>query len=346
MPAGFYAEPSFGPTPVGETCEGSRTASPQTVNLTVTVAPHSTTAAENVKLRAEIRRLELRVTREAQMWAEQRAALVKEREELRRQVDERDAQNWKLMNGEVTMTGAAGKVMAKRKAAKDAGEKPSPAKRGVGGAKAGAKVGIGKPAAKLGATKSAAKGSMAFSTSKSGGGLAALPKPPKPDGVSEVETAAVTAAAAKQAEVAAAALLAKAAAEKAVAQAKAAVSLQAVAMPPPPQLTEDGAPSAMIGMVSAASALMGSLFGGGKDGSADDLHGCAGAEPPPPPRTLKLGLRSRPDWVPAIDIHKAMVRTPRVRQRAAALNMDGVGKKSIQLSQQQQLATKQVQKTA
>ena len=172
--ASSSSEPAFGPAQVGGYWIEEPGPAYRPVSLTVTVAAPSAVAEENAQLRSQIRLLEQRVTREAQSWAEQRAALVKERETLRQQVDEKDAQIWKLMNGEVTLTGAAGKAVAKRKAAKDAGDKPSPAKKGVSandkaekkGVKAGgAKAAAGKTAAaKPAAAKAAAKPASRYGT--------------------------------------------------------------------------------------------------------------------------------------------------------------------------------------
>ena len=173
--------------------------------------------------------LEQRVSREARTWAEQRAALVKERSELQTQLEqlhllleEKEEQLWKLMSGEVlTSSGTgAGEAQAgavKRRTAKDRAVAAVPAravkgsgKHPIGGAKAGAGAGARSGAGAAAVSKSA----IGYrSKASSGAGLPDLGVAMLEVGAEAVVTEEALAAA-KQAEVLAAANAALAAAEK------------------------------------------------------------------------------------------------------------------------------------
>ena len=335
-----------GSAPAGGSSEDAAAehTSQQPVTLTIAIAPPSVMGDENARLRTEIHRLEQRVTREAQTWAEQRAQLVKEREELRAQVEEKDAAIWRLMNGEVTLTGPPGQLAAKRKAAASGGGKGPAPKKGGAADKAGSSTSPDKAkaaaAGKSGASAAggkAAGGGKSKAAGKANAGSppkAKAPSPPKapslpkPSAASppEPDPAAAIAAeakAAKQAEVAAAAAAASAAAEakhaEAVAKAQAAAAAAAAANASGVGLTDNATPSAMVAMVSAASAMVGALLGGGgpsqqgegSSAAAEDEEGVDdGVLAIEWPR--RLGFRPRPDFVPALlDFRRAMVRSPR-----------------------------------
>ena len=77
--------PEFDPARVGTTWEEPP---PQLTTIAINGASAEELKTENERLWNENRMLEQRVSREAQKWAEQRAALVKERAELQAQIAE------------------------------------------------------------------------------------------------------------------------------------------------------------------------------------------------------------------------------------------------------------------
>eukprot|EP00900_Chrysochromulina_parva_P006881 jgi/Chrpa1/16194/Chrysochromulina_OHIO_Genome00004725-RA len=337
--------PEFDPARVGTTWEEPP---PQLTTLAINGASAEELKAENERLWNENRMLEQRVSREAQKWAEQRAALVKERAELQAQIAE-------LMNG----ADASIQQEKKRKVTKevDDSSKPAqqpkkgaaataaaPAKGGTkvekaekaGGAKAkgdGADKGAGKGKAKTkgssvdeagpsdepaGGSGGGGGGGGGGDSGGGGGGGAGGAGP------SEAANVAKAIAAAKQAEVMAAAMNAVAAAEKEREAAREAAVKEAAAREAAIAAggySSESDLSPMDAMVSAASAILGAVFGapaaGAASSSASDVEEVD--EVADLPRKPLIGHRPRPDWVPAlVDFRRAMVRSPRRKKQPMA----------------------------
>lgn len=312
--------PEFDPARVGTTWEEPP---PQLTTLAINGASAEELKAENERLWNENRMLEQRVSREAQKWAEQRAALVKERAELQAQIAE-------LMNG----ADASNQQEKKRKVTKevDDSSKPAQPKKGAAAAaaapaKGGTKVekaekaggakakgdGAGKGKAK---TKGSSVDEAGPSDAPAGGGGGAGP--------SEAADVAKAIAAAKQAEVMAAAMTAVAAAEKEREAAREAAVKEAAAREAAIAAggySSESDLSPMDAMVSAASAILGAVFGapaaGAASSSASDVE--EGDEVADLPRKPLIGHRPRPEWVPAlVDFRRAMVRSPRRKKQPMA----------------------------
>jgi hypothetical protein len=319
------------------------------VKLSLTISPPSVVSDENLRLRSEIQHLEQRVSREAQTWAEQRAALVREREELRKELAEKEAAIWKLMNGEVTLTGGPGQLAAKRKATAGtaAAAAAAPAKKAPAGASPSkAKAGAAKPGPKAAAKATKPTGTKPAGKSPPNKGKAASKAAEAGAAGSSSQATAAALAAQKQAEVAAAAAQAVIDAEAAAAKAKASRAAAEAAAAKAQATVPDGtAPSAMVAMVSAASAMLGGILGAPAPAPVEGAAAEADAEPAEevyvkPP---KLGFRPRPAWMPQLaDFRRAMVRSPRRKKGAVGAPPGANGKKppgmSIPKPQQQNQA--------
>ena len=333
--------PEFDPARVGTTWEEPP---PQLTTLAINGASAEELKAENERLWNENRMLEQRVSREAQKWAEQRAALVKERAELQAQIAEL------IMNG----TDASNQQEKKRKVTKevDDSSKPAQPKKGAaaaaaapakggtkvekaekaGGAKAkgdGADKGAGKGKAKTkgssadeaGPLDEPAGGGSGGGSGGSGGGGGGGGGGAGP---SEAADVAKAIAAVKQAEVMAAAMNAVAAAEKEREAAREAAVKEAAAREAAIAAggySSESDLSPMDAMVSAASAILGAVFGapaaGTASSSASDVEEVD--EVADLPRKPLIGHRPRPEWVPAlVDFRRAMVRSPRRKKQPMA----------------------------
>ena len=99
----------------------------------------------------------------------------------------------------------------------------------------------------------------------------------------------------------------------------------------------------MVAMVSAASAMMGAVFGSGSSSAdaadADDADSAV-------VDADRIGHRLRPEWVPALlDFRRAMVRSPR-RKKAPMAPGEAAAKGKQQAINQANAAKQQVRATA
>ena len=304
------AAPSFGPAPVGDFWEEQPPDQARPVSLQLVVRPASSVSAEMDGLRAQLRQLEERLTREAQTWAQQR-------QEMSRQLADKDATIAKLMNGEKIAGGGA--AAEKPKPKKRAATSPGPGAKKAGtaaaaaGGKAKAKAAPGvKPPAKP--KPSSAAASAASSPTKSVGGAtaasaveasAAEADASASSGDVVLDMSADASAADGSSSVDAPEVSATDAAP--IGSSSLEVEVAADADAPPALVTAATQSSGSPPSGSAAAAGGGAAAGGAADASfVGDGESFSTPQKSPP-----KGFRPRPQWVPSLEIRLAMVKSPR-----------------------------------
>ena len=312
------------------------------VKLTLNVAAGPDTSAELSALRAQIRALEQRVSREAQTWAEQRA-------ELLREITAKDEALWAMMQERqlgVASSAAAGAPGGKGSAAAGTGSalpKPkkkaaaSPAKKATAVAGGTAAAGAAGTAAGGKAGGVAAKAGAAAAKPGAAAGAGIKKKAAGATATKGTKGKAVSAAAKKSAVGAAAgaAAAASAAGSAGVGVAAANAAEASTEGPPLADISDGAAPGYSTLELEESVADAGNNAGSADAaaaGSSSSLEPVAdtatptagepGAEakegaPAQPAKSPLKGFRPKPNWVPTLEIRLAMVKSPRKKKPAA-----------------------------